>query len=79
MFHSLGRWVARHPWLICCAWVLVGVISTGGVREFVLYTGDGQWLEEFQGAISAAVGTHEIQMMARRDPEWRVYRAFVKT
>jgi hypothetical protein len=59
--------------------VLVGVISTGGVREFVLYTGDGQWLEEFQGAISAAIGTHEIQMMARRDPEWRVYRAFVKT
>jgi uncharacterized protein DUF695 len=59
--------------------VLVGVISTGGVREFVLYTGDGQWLEEFQGAVSAAVETHEIQMMARRDPEWLVYRAFVKT
>ena len=58
--------------------VLVGVISTGGVREFVLYTGDGQWLEEFQGAVSAAVETHEIQMMARRDPEWLVYRAFVK-
>ena len=59
--------------------VLVGVISTGGVREFVLYTGDGQWLEEFQGAVSAAVETHEIQMMARRDPEWQIYRAFVKT
>jgi hypothetical protein len=59
--------------------VLVGVISTGGVREFVLCTGDGQWLEEFQGAVSAAVETHEIQMMARRDPEWLVYRAFVKT
>jgi hypothetical protein len=59
--------------------VLVGVISTGGVREFVLYTGDGQWLEEFQGSVSAAVETHEIQMMARRDPEWLVYRAFVKT
>ena len=44
------------------------MISTGGVREFVLYTGDGQWLEEFQGAVSAAVETHEIQMMARRDP-----------
>ena len=58
--------------------VLVGVISTGGVREFVLYTGDGQWLEEFQGAVSAAVETHEIQMMARRDPEWLVYHAFVK-
>jgi len=59
--------------------VLVGVISTGGVREFVLYTGDGQWLEEFQAAVSGAVETHEIQMMARRDPEWLVYRAFVKT
>ena len=59
--------------------VLVGVISTSGVREFVLYTGDGQWLEEFQGAVSAAVETHEIQMMARRDPEWQIYRAFVKT
>ena len=59
--------------------VLVGVISTGGVREFVLYTGDGQWLEEFQRSVSAAVETHEIQMMARRDPAWLVYRAFVKT
>jgi hypothetical protein len=26
----------------------------------------------------AAVDTHEIQMMARRDPDWLVYRAFVK-
>jgi len=33
----------------------------------------------FQGAVSAAVETHEIQMMARRDPEWQIYRAFVKT
>ena len=59
--------------------VLVGVISTGGVREFVLYTGDGEWLEGYHDALSAAIESHEVQMMARRDPEWTIYRAFVKT
>ena len=59
--------------------VLVGVISTAGVREFVLYTGDGEWLEAYHNALSAAIESHEVQMMARRDPEWTIYRAFVKT
>jgi hypothetical protein len=58
--------------------VLVGVISTGGVREFVLYTGDGEWLETFQQLLSVAAEPHEVQLMARPDPEWKIYRAFVK-
>ena len=59
--------------------VLVGVISTGGVREYVLYTGDGEWLEAYHDALSEAIDSHEVQMMARLDPEWTIYRAFVKT
>jgi hypothetical protein len=58
--------------------VLVGVITTIGVREFVLYTGDdGEWLEPFHRSLSAEFDDYELQMMARRDPDWAVYRAFV--
>lgn len=28
MFHALGRFVARHPWGICAAWLLAGAVVT---------------------------------------------------
>lgn len=28
MFHSLGRLAASHPWLVCAAWIVVGVALT---------------------------------------------------
>jgi hypothetical protein len=58
--------------------VLVGVITTGGMREFVLYTGSGDWIEGFHHDLSAALPSHQVQVMAKSDPKWSVYRQFVK-
>jgi hypothetical protein len=57
--------------------VLVGVITTGGMREFVLYTGTGEWIASFHESLKAALPSHEIQVMARTDPKWAVYGQFV--
>ncbi len=57
---------------------LVGVITGNGVREFVLYTRTGEWIEGFHRALQASVPTHEIQVMAQTDPKWRVYSTLVQ-
>jgi len=57
--------------------VLVGVITTGGMREFVLYTGSGEWIPAFHEDLKAALPTHDVQMVAETDPKWSVYRQFV--
>ena len=56
---------------------LVGVITTRSMREFVLYTGESDWIEPFHHSLQERVTTHEVQVMAQRDPEWNVYRQFV--
>lgn len=53
--------------------VMVAVVTTGEMREFVLYTGSGDWIAKFDGDLQAAAGDHEVQVMAQRDPEWTVY------
>jgi Family of unknown function (DUF695) len=57
--------------------VLVGVITTAGMREFVLYTGSADWIGEFDQQLNSVIEGREIQVMAQRDPAWDVYRAFV--
>ena len=57
--------------------VLVGVITTGGMREFVLYTGSGEWIPAFHTDLKSALPTHDVQMVAETDPKWSVYRQFV--
>jgi hypothetical protein len=44
----------------------------------VIYTGSGDWIPQFHQDMRATVATHEIQMMAKRDPQWDVYRSFVQ-
>ena len=58
--------------------LLVGAITTGGMREFVLYTGASEWLPAFHKDLKAAMPTHSVQMMAKTDPSWSVYRQFVR-
>jgi Family of unknown function (DUF695) len=58
--------------------VLVAVLTTNGMREFVAYTGDGSWLPEFDRGLQTAVTTHEVQIDARTDPDWSAYRQLVK-
>ncbi len=57
--------------------VLAGVITAGGMREFVLYTNSSAWVEEFHHDLQAAVPTHQVQVMAQVDPGWSVYKSFV--
>ena len=57
--------------------LLVGVITTSGMREFVLYTGIGDWIPQFHKDLQARIDHHEVQMMAQHDPEWRIYKTFV--
>jgi len=57
--------------------VLVGVITTNGMREFVFYSGSGDWIPGFHEDLKATLPTHQVQVMARTDPSWSVYRRFV--
>ena len=57
--------------------VLVGVITTGGMREFVLYTGSREWIAAFHESLKSVLPTHDVQVMAQTDREWSVYRRFV--
>ena len=54
--------------------ILVGVITTSGMREFILYTGEGDWIAQFHQDLQGAVSHHEIQVMAQRDEAWATYR-----
>ena len=58
--------------------VLVAILTTNGMREFVAYSGDGSWLPEFDRGLQTAVTTHEVQIDARTDPDWSAYRQLVK-
>ncbi len=55
--------------------VLVAVITTGTMREFVAYTATADWIEAFHHEFDAAVDSHEVQVMAKHDPDWSVYRS----
>src|SRR5207237_9543812 len=57
--------------------LLVGVITTSGMREFVLYTGTGDWIAQFHKDRQARTDHHEVQVMAREDRACGTYRAFV--
>jgi hypothetical protein len=57
--------------------LLVGVITTDGMREFVLYTGSHDWIESFHKDLQAALTTHDLQVMAQKDADWSTYRQFV--
>ena len=55
--------------------VLAAVVTTGEMREFVLYTGTSDWIESFHLALEAAVPSHEIQVIAQHDANWDVFRS----
>jgi hypothetical protein len=56
--------------------VLVGVITTNSMREFVLYTRTSDWIATFDERLRS-IETHRPQVMAQPDPSWNVYRQFV--
>ena len=56
--------------------VLAGVITTGDMKEFVLYTGEPDWVQGWAEELQRLVHTHEVQVMVQPDPQWTVFRDF---
>jgi hypothetical protein len=53
--------------------LLVAVITTGGVREFVFYTREPQRVQQRFEELVNRITSHEIQLMVQSDRTWRVY------
>jgi len=58
--------------------VLVLVITTRGMREFVFYTTDPDQVREAFEELRSTISSHEIQLMIQPDPGWLVYRQFTE-
>jgi hypothetical protein len=58
--------------------LLVGIISTGGMREFVLYTTNPDEVQRKFGELKKETFTHALQLMIQPDKGWNVYRSFVR-
>jgi hypothetical protein len=56
--------------------LLAGVVTSNGVREFVVYTSNVDAAKTKAEAVTREVTTHELQVIVRNDPQWRVYRTF---
>lgn len=57
--------------------LFAGVITTGGMREFVLYSSDEAAARSKAKALADATKHHDVQFVVQRDAGWEVYRAFV--
>ena len=54
--------------------LLVAIISTGGMREFVFYTRAPDEVKRRFEELQTALASHEIQLMIQTDKDWKVYR-----
>jgi len=57
--------------------VLVAVITGKNMREFVFHAHASDWIADFDQEASAAVTSHELQVMAQLDPDWNVYASLL--
>jgi hypothetical protein len=57
--------------------MLVGVITTNGMREFVLYTKDPKKMQERFARWQELLVSHELQLMIQPDRAWDVYNNLV--
>jgi hypothetical protein len=53
--------------------LLVAVITTDGMREFVFYTRDPEHVKGCLEQLRKDIPSHEVQMIVQVDKEWRVY------
>ena len=53
--------------------LLVAVITTQGMREFVLYAAQTGWIEAWAEQLDAQVADHDVQVIAQDDPGWETY------
>jgi len=52
------------------------VITTGGMREFVLYTGAPEQVKLKFEKLKGMIETHRLQMIIEVDKSWKVYKEF---
>jgi len=57
--------------------LLVCVLTTGGMREFVFYTTAPEKVTEKFILLEARITSHEIQLMIQPDKSWSVYKQFI--
>ena len=53
--------------------LLVAVVKTGGMQEFVFYTRDPHRVQKRFEELSKRITSHEIQLMIQSDKAWQVY------
>ena len=58
--------------------LFVGVISTGGMREFVLYTTSPNEVQRKFGELEKQILSHTLQLMIQLDQEWNIFKSFVR-
>jgi hypothetical protein len=58
--------------------LLVGVISTSGMREFILYTANPNEVQRKFEELKKETLTHTLQLMIQLDKRWNVYKSFVR-
>jgi hypothetical protein len=56
--------------------LLAGVITTNGMREFVLYTSDPAAAMAKAADLARRVHHHEVQFVMNDDPEWKAFSRF---
>ena len=56
--------------------LLVAVITTGGMQEFVFYTRDPDQVRRRFDFLKKRIATHQIQLMIQQDKRWKVYARF---
>ena len=54
--------------------LLVGVITTGGMREFVLYTSDPENVKDRFSTLKDAAPGYRVQLMIKPDPAWETFK-----
>lgn len=50
--------------------------TSGGVKEWVFYTGEPEAMQALITSVCQRVTSHEIQMIVQHDPEWKTYGIF---
>lgn len=53
--------------------LFVGVITTGGMREFVFYTRNPRSVQHLFETLRGRITSHELQLMIQPDMTWDVY------
>jgi hypothetical protein len=56
--------------------LVVAVITTNGMREFVLYGHDPNDLSAKHRKPEGEISHHEIQLMIQADPDWMTFKRF---